>query len=144
MGYPLRMNHNQLSLARALAPLNSLLSPAIRLGLANPLPLTSGLILLEHKGRLSGKTRTTPLLCTDLGSLLVVSTVRTGSQWIRNLAATPRNRVWLRGQPRTTIAVVVQEGQRLDVSSLPDAPITSAAEAVSRGLGLSLALLHIQ
>jgi deazaflavin-dependent oxidoreductase (nitroreductase family) len=118
--------------------------PALQLGFASPLPLTSGIVLLEVTGRRSGAKRRVPLACTDYGAFLTVSTVRNESQWIRNLAAEPRATVWLRGRQRTVLSAVFQQGERSDDSALPEDPSTLAARAFTRFSGMSLAILHLQ
>jgi deazaflavin-dependent oxidoreductase (nitroreductase family) len=142
------MNSNTLPelprLPELLAPLNKILTPAIRHGVANPIPLSTGIVLLEVTGRKTGELRTVPLVCTDYGLLLAVSTVRGDSQWIQNLAATPRAGIWLRGRQRTVLATVFRRGERLDRSSLPDDLAARAASAFSRASGMSVALLHLQ
>ncbi|TNF90876.1 MAG: DUF385 domain-containing protein [Gammaproteobacteria bacterium] len=132
------------SLADLLAPLNEALTPTLRLGFANPLPLGTGLILLEVIGRKTGQTRTLPLVCTDYGTLLAVSTVRSNSQWVLNLAANSRAKIWLRGSERAVLAAVFRDGERLDQSSLPDGLPARAAQTFSRLSGTSVALLHLQ
>ena len=127
-----------------LAPLNDALAPAVRLGLANPLPFSTGIVLLEVTGRKTGLKRTVPLVCTDYGTLLAVSTVRSNSQWVRNLAANPRAEIWLRGRKRTVLAAVYSNGKRLDQSGLPDDLPARAASSFSALSRTSVALLHLQ
>jgi deazaflavin-dependent oxidoreductase (nitroreductase family) len=138
------MNAAPISFPALLAPLNEAIMPAIRLGIANPLPLSTGFVLLEVKGRKTGIIRTLPLLCTDYGAMLAVSTVRSNSQWLRNLAANPRTAVWLRGRKRTVLAMVISGGERLDQTSLPDDLPGRAAQAFSACSRSSVALLHLQ
>lgn len=130
------------SLPELLRPLNDALTPALKLGLANPLPLTSGLVLLEVTGRKSGRVRTVPLVCTDYGTLLAVSTVRSNSQWVKNLAANPRAQLWLRGRQQQVTATVFSNGERLDCSGLPDDLSSRLAQTLSGTAGMSIALLH--
>ena len=130
-------------LVSLMAPLNQLLAPAIRLGVANPWPFSTGFILLEVPGRRSGLTRTVPLLCTDHGSSIVVSTVRNGSQWIRNLAASPDASVWLRGRRRHVSASVYQQGMRIDSGERDEGLQDCAATAISRATGISMAILKL-
>ncbi len=132
------------SLPALLEPLNNALTPAVRLGFANPLPLGAGIVLLEVVGRKTGMTRTLPLVCSDYGTLLAVSTVRSNSQWVLNLAANPRANLWLRGRPRTVLAAVFRAGERIDQSGLPDDLPGRAAQAFSGLSGSSVALLHLQ
>jgi deazaflavin-dependent oxidoreductase (nitroreductase family) len=132
-------------LAAFMAPVNELLSPAIRLGMANPWPLTTGFVLLEVTGRRTGLTRSVPLLATDYGSSVVVSTVRNESQWLRNLAAIPEAAVWLRGRRRLATARVYRRGVRLGVAAADqteDLP-GQAARAFSRAAGISVAILKL-
>lgn len=87
-------------LPKLLAPLNSLLQPLIQAGLGNPLLFTPGVTVLDVPGRKTGIRRSTPLTCYLAGPYLIVGTVRTNSQWIRNLAAADTARVWLWGRAR--------------------------------------------
>ena len=131
-------------LPTVLRPLNDALTPILRLGILNPLPLTGGLVLLEVEGRRTGATRTVPLVCGDHGPFLVVSTVRSESQWVSNLAANPLAAVWLRGRRRSVAAVVIRQGQRIDEGGPPDDLPTRLATAVSRATDTSLALLYLR
>ena len=132
------------SLPTLLEPLNTALAPAVRLGFANPLPLGTGIVLLEVVGRKTGRLRAIPLVCRDYGTLLAVSTVRSNSQWVLNLAAIPRATIWLRGRQRTVLAAVFRNGERIDQSGLPDDLPARAAKAFSGLSGSSVALLHLQ
>lgn len=86
--------------------LNSVVQPAVRAGLANPLPVGAGAIVLETTGRVSGKKRPVPLLATRVCNTLVVSTVRADSQWLKNLEADPAVTLWLNGKQRDATAKV--------------------------------------
>ena len=132
------------SLPALLEPLNTALTPAVRLGFANPLPLGAGIVLLEVTGRKTGRTRTLPLVCSDYGTLLAVSTLRSNSQWVLNLAANPRAKIWLRGRQRNVLAAVFRAGERIDQSGLPDDLPARAARAYSGLSGSSVALLFLQ
>lgn len=92
----------------AFRTLNSIVEPAVMFGIANPLPLGAGAVILETTGRVSGKTRRVPLLASRVLDKLVVSTVRAGSQWLKNIEADPSVRVWLHGKPRTATASVTR------------------------------------
>jgi hypothetical protein len=83
---------------RTLVPLfnalNTLVIPLVKSGFANPLPIGAGLIALEISGRRTGQRRITPLTCLALGRRLIVATVRSESQWVRNLAAADSAGLW--------------------------------------------------
>ncbi len=72
--------------------------------------------LVEATGRRSGLPRQVPLVAGRVGNSLVVSTVRADSQWLRNLEADPRVRVWLAGRARSATASV-RRG-RLNIATL--------------------------
>ena len=78
--------------------LNQLVSPLLRAGVGFPCFAPVGAILLETTGRRSGRKIKIPVLATRLGRLLLVSTVRSRSPWMKNLAATPEVRYWLGGR----------------------------------------------
>ncbi|MEO3784023.1 nitroreductase family deazaflavin-dependent oxidoreductase [Actinocorallia sp. B10E7] len=76
-------------------------------GFNKPVPT----LLLEHRGRKSGRLFTTPLLFLADGTDLVVVASQGGlpknPQWYHNLTANPETKVHLRG--RRDIAVVARE-----------------------------------
>ena len=137
------MSDYTLSLPRLIAPINTLLEPGIRLGLANPLPFTSGFVVLEVAGRRSGTLRSVPLLCADCGCALLVSTVREQSHWIVNLAAAGHAHVWLRGRRRAVQAAVFHNGGSLNETSKDDGWWVSAARNLSAAAGMSVAALTL-
>ena len=92
----------------AFSALNSVVAPLIRSGLGNPLPLGAGPVALETTGRKSGLRRTVPLLATRAGDTLTVSTVRSDSQWLRNIETDERVAVWLFGRRREATATVTR------------------------------------
>lgn len=85
---------------------NRVVAPVARSGLAGPLPVGAGLVMLRTSGRRTGLPREVPVLSVRLGHLLMVGTVRPTSQWIRNLAADPEPEVWLGGKRRPANATV--------------------------------------
>jgi deazaflavin-dependent oxidoreductase (nitroreductase family) len=136
------MNEPTALLPRIAAPINRMIGPAIRTGLANPLPLAGGLIILEAVGRATGVTRSTPLLALDYGQVLLVSTVRPDSQWVRNLAASKDAHIWLRGRRRPVTAWVCRNGAALSASQ-PEGFWQSMAAAWSFATGSSVAVLSL-
>lgn len=104
-----RLAEAQAQLARnAFSTLNAFVRPAVEAGLGNPLPVGGGAIVLETIGRVSGEPRRVPLLASRLGDKLVVSTVRSDSQWLRNVEADPAVRIWVCGEPREARATVTR------------------------------------
>jgi hypothetical protein len=90
------------------AAVNAVAAPLIRAGFANPLPIGAGPVALETTGRRSGLRRTVPLLAARLGDRLTVSTVRSDSQWLRNIEADENVAVWLFGERRDATATVTR------------------------------------
>ncbi len=133
-----------ISLPALLAPVNEVLTPALRLGLINPLPFSVGIVLLEVTGRISGKVREIPLVCADYGTVLVVSTVRENSQWVKNLAATPTAAIWLRGTRRTIEAEVYVAGERSSGPARRTDWRSDFSACVSRAGGSSVVLLRLR
>lgn len=101
--------------------LNRVVEPMVRAGVGSPRLAPGGLIVLETRGRRSGRLRRSPLAATRIGRHVLVGTFRGArSQWVRNLAAQPRTRFWLGGRPRAARAFVMYDGKRFRVPrSLP-------------------------
>ena len=99
--------------ADLLQPLNEAITPLVKAGVAAPLLNPFGLVVLEIPGRKSGRLYTLPLACWSFHNTVVVSTVRTGSQWIRNLAAVETVTIWLRGQRGKATAMVIEDGKSI-------------------------------
>ena len=90
----------------AFRTLNSVVKPAVIAGAGNPFPVGGGAIVLEVTGRVSRKPRQVPLLATRLGNKVMVSTVRSNSQWVRNIEVDPNVVVHLCGRRRAATAEV--------------------------------------
>ena len=122
---------------------NGAVEPLVRAGLGSPGLVPTGAIVLETTGRTTGRRFNVPLLGTLMGDLVLVSTFRPGSQWIRNVAAHPHVRYWMLGRPREATAVVIAPD--LDTVRAPDAPhvrcLASALRPWTSRLGMSFAIL---
>jgi deazaflavin-dependent oxidoreductase (nitroreductase family) len=110
--------------------LNTYLEPLISTGLGSPGLTPVGAVVLETTGRKSGRTYKTPVLASEFATLLLVSTVRSRSQWIKNLAATPQTKVWLRGQSVPVTAYVIGRGQSVPVTAYVIGPRLSRSEGI--------------
>lgn len=128
--------------------LNRYLEPLIRAGVGAPRLTPVGAIVMETKGRKSGRTYNVPVLASEWSNLLLVSTVREGSQWLKNLAATPQIRVWLRGRPRLVTAYVVGADEQ-SATGAPAPPVSvqtvlDRLKPVSRLTGAGFAVLALE
>lgn len=128
--------------------LNNYLEPLLEAGVGSPGLAPVGAVVLETKGRKSGRTYKVPLLASEVANLLLISTVRGRSQWIKNLAAKPQTRVWLRGRLQSVTAYVI--GPELaSLETLPEpSPLTrrliEGLEPLSRLTGASFAILAVE
>jgi deazaflavin-dependent oxidoreductase (nitroreductase family) len=106
--------------------LNSVVEPAVRMGLGSPRFLPGGLIVLETTGFKTGATRRTPLVATRLGRYIFISTFRGESSfWVKNLRKQSSVNYYLGGKARQADAFVVMPGKDYESpESLPPAITT--------------------
>ena len=72
------LEHLQSGLFRGL---NAVLEPLVRSGVGATGPWPTGLVVVETRGRTTGRAVRVPLLGTRVGDLVVVSTVRGRAHW---------------------------------------------------------------
>jgi deazaflavin-dependent oxidoreductase (nitroreductase family) len=93
--------------------LNRWLEPQIRAGLGSPRLAPGGLIVVETRGRKTGRRARVPLVATRIQGHVLVGTFRGArAQWPKNLAAHPEVRFWLGGRPRPALASVIASSRR--------------------------------
>ncbi|HSO73483.1 MAG TPA: nitroreductase/quinone reductase family protein [Blastocatellia bacterium] len=90
--------------------LNQFVEPLVRAGLGAPVLSPMGAIVLEAQGRKTGRVSNVPLMAAVIGDLVVVSTVRRRTNWLKNLAAHPEVRYWLGGREREATAFAIGPG----------------------------------
>src|SRR5712664_3780666 len=90
--------------------LNQGVEPLVRAGLGAPMLFPAGAIVVETQGRKSGRRSNVPLIAALVGDLVVVSTVRRRSNWLKNLSAHPEVRYWLGGREREGTAFAIGPG----------------------------------
>lgn len=124
--------------------LNQVIEPLVRAGVGSPGLWPTGAIVVETTGRKSGRLFNVPLLAARIGDLLIVSTVRRRSQWLKNVAANPQIRYWMNGKARAATAIVISAESS---APLPDGvpPFVSclmaALQSHSRWFGTGFAIL---
>jgi len=91
--------------------LNQFVEPAVRTGFFAPGLFPVGGIVIETRGRKTGLPSSAPLLAALAGDLVVVSTVRRSSNWLRNLSAQPEVRYWLHGRERRAKSFTIAGGK---------------------------------
>lgn len=100
--------------------LNAWLEPLVRAGLGAPVLIPFGTIVLEVKGRKSGRIHSVPLLAYTVAGATAVSTFRgRQSQWVRNLRASPRCSWVIAGATHQGIATVFAPDEWPETSGLP-------------------------
>ena len=87
--------------------LNQFVEPLVRAGLGAPVLFPAGAIVVETLGRKSGRRLNVPLVAALVGDLVVVSTVRRRSNWLRNLSEHPNVRYCLGGREREATAFAI-------------------------------------
>ncbi len=93
--------------------LNRLVEPHVRAGWGSPRFVPGGVIVLETRSRRTGKRLRIPLAAIRIQGHVVVSTFRGDrSEWVKNLAANPAARYWLRGRAHDTTALVISPWRR--------------------------------
>jgi len=100
--------------ARVFRVVNGVVVPVARTGLTFPFVAPGGILVLEMKGRKTGRRIELPLMAANLGGVMLAATGRAArSQWLQNLAAKPSVQVWLWGRRRPVHAYVVAPGRRV-------------------------------
>ncbi|MEM9623552.1 MAG: hypothetical protein AAF993_18045 [Pseudomonadota bacterium] len=94
---------------QALQPLNDWVTPLIKTGIGTPLNWTPGLVLLEMKGRNSGRDLSVPLVGYLAYPYVTIGTVRSASQWIKNLRAVEDAYLWVWGRRYAFEKVLVRD-----------------------------------
>jgi len=130
--------------ADLLAPLNQAIAPLVKAGVAAPFLNPFGLVVLEIPGRKTGRPYTLPLACWSFHNTVVVSTGRSGSQWLQNLAAAESVSIWLRGRRRVATATVIVDGNVVSGNERQSELLLQPLRDISQVLGLSVAVLSVQ
>jgi len=110
--------------------LNQIVEPLVRAGLGAPLLFPAAAVVIETRGRKTGRRFNVPLLAAVFGDLVVVSTVRRRSNWLRNLAAHPEVRYWVGGREREATAFAI--GPEVEALEIPPPRVTCLAAALKQ------------
>lgn len=115
---------------------NGVVEPAVRAGFASPGIAPTGLIVLEHMGRKSGRTYRVPLVGTLVEDHVLVGTVRGyRSEWLHNLSARPEVGYWLGGRLREARALTFIDGELAPALEGLPAAVRCVAEAMLPAVG---------
>ena len=115
---------------------NGVVEPAVRAGFASPGIARTGLIVLEHTGRKSGRSYRIPLVGTLIEGHVLVGTVRGDrSEWLRNLSARPAAGYWLGGRLREARALTFVDGEPAPALEGLPAAVRCLAEAMLPAVG---------
>lgn len=129
----------------AFQSLNAVVEPLVRAGLGGPLLSPFGLIVLETRGRTSGRLRRTPLLAATFPGATIVSTFRgKRSGWVKNLGSVEEATWWVNGARREGRSVVFAPDLAWPTEEVVPAPLRSCAATVWRPLvtgGWAIAVL---
>ncbi|MBP6824198.1 MAG: nitroreductase family deazaflavin-dependent oxidoreductase [Acidobacteria bacterium] len=122
---------------------NKIAEPMIRAGFGNPLLWPTGAIVVETVGRKSGRKINVPVLATRIAGVVIFSTVRRNSLWLKNLSANSEVRYWLAGKPVEASASVITPDEKIAFDKLPPQAgcLTHFLHQQSRLFGISFALL---
>lgn len=124
---------------------NSFAEPIVRAGFGSTGWCHAGVIVIETKGRRTGKPHRTPVVAGQAGGHIWVSTaLGARSDWLTNAQRNSDVRYWLAGEAYDATAFVFgPDGLMPDTADLP--PVTRAAatslSALVGGLGLAFAIL---
>jgi hypothetical protein len=138
------MGNQGYSFPSLMQPLNQLAAPLIKNGLGSPLPFSSGLVVLEIPGRKTGRRYTLPLVGWLAPGRLVVGTVRSESQWVRNLGAVDEVKLWLWGREMRGTPTVFVNGQRQGSRAGQTVGLVAGLATLSDTLGVALAELALE
>jgi deazaflavin-dependent oxidoreductase (nitroreductase family) len=122
---------------------NQVIEPLVRAGIGSPGLWPTGAIVIETIGRNSGRKYNVPLLAARIGDLLVVSTIRRRSQWLKNIAANPNVRYWMNGKSREATAIIISAERTALPDDVPSSTscLIAAFQSQNRLLGTSFAIL---
>lgn len=122
--------------------LNQFVEPLVLAGFGAPLLSPIGAIVVEMRGRKTGRRSNVPLMAAVFGDLVMVSTVRRRSNWLKNLAAHPEVRYWLGGREIEATAFAV--GPDIETLNGLPARVSCLADSLkqqSRLFGTGFAIL---